>query len=192
MGGVIRMTQIRNSATRYGTVAITLHWLVAAVIVGLFALGYWMVDLDYYHEWYKQAPDIHRSVGILLFATMALRVFWRLMNAKPEPLPTHSRFEVLAAHGAHLLLYLLVFTAMISGYLISTADGSSISVFGWFDVPSVTGRIKGMEDTAGLVHYWVTWAIVGLASVHALAALKHHVYDKDDTLRRILGTARGN
>jgi cytochrome b561 len=49
-----------------------------------------------------------------------------------------------------------------------------------------------MEDTAGLVHYWVTWAIVGLASVHALAALKHHVYDKDDTLRRILGTARGN
>jgi len=51
MGGVIRMTQIRNSATRYGTVAITLHWLVAAVIVGLFALGYWMVDLDYYHEW---------------------------------------------------------------------------------------------------------------------------------------------
>jgi len=186
------MTQIRNSATRYGTVAITLHWLVAAVIVGLFALGYWMVDLDYYHEWYKQAPDIHRSVGILLFATMALRVFWRLMNAKPEPLPTHSRFEVLAAHGAHLLLYLLVFTAMISGYLISSADGSSISVFGWFDVPSVTGRIKGMEDTAGLVHYWVTWAIVGLASVHALAALKHHVYDKDDTLRRILGTARGN
>jgi cytochrome b561 len=192
MGGVIRMTQIRNSATRYGTVAITLHWLVAAVIVGLFALGYWMVDLDYYHEWYKQAPDIHRSVGILLFATMALRVFWRLMNAKPEPLPTHSSFEVLAAHGAHLLLYLLVFTAMISGYLISSADGSSISVFGWFDVPSVTGRIKGMEDTAGLVHYWVTWAIVGLASVHALAALKHHVYDKDDTLRRILGTARGN
>jgi cytochrome b561 len=192
MGGVIRMTQIRNSATRYGTVAITLHWLVAAVIVGLFALGYWMVDLDYYHEWYKQAPDIHRSVGILLFASMVLRVAWRLMNAKPEPLPTHSRFEVLAAHGAHLLLYLLVFTAMISGYLISTADGSSISVFGWFDVPSVTGRIKGMEDTAGLVHYWVTWAIVGLASVHALAALKHHVYDKDDTLRRILGTARGN
>ena len=186
------MTQIRNSETRYGAVTITLHWVVAAVIVGLFALGYWMVDLDYYHEWYKQAPDIHRSVGILLIATMVLRVVWRLMNAKPEPLPTHSHFEILAAHGAHLLLYLLTFAAMISGYLISTADGSSISVFGWFDVPSLTGRIKGMEDTAGLVHYWVTWSIVGLASVHALAALKHHLYDKDDTLRRILCTARGN
>lgn len=183
------MTQIRNSSSRYGVVAIVLHWIVAVVIVGLFALGYWMVDLDYYHEWYKQGPDIHRSIGILLFAAMVLRVVWRLSDTVPAPLATHSRFEIVAAHGAHLMLYLLIFTAMISGYLISTADGSAISVFGWFDVPSVTGRIKGMEDTAGVVHYWATWAIVGLASVHALAALKHHLIDKDDTLRRILGTS---
>lgn len=183
------MAQIRNSATQYGIVAMVLHWAVAITIVGLFALGYWMVDLDYYHEWYKQGPDIHRSIGILLFAAMVLRVLWRLTNPKPRELPTHSRFEVLAAHATHLVLYLLIFTAMVSGYLISTADGSSISVFSWFEVPSVTGRIKGMEDTAGLVHYWVTWALVGLASLHALAALKHHLVDKDDTLRRMLGTA---
>lgn len=186
------MSQILNSTNRYGAVAITLHWVVAFTVVGMFALGYWMVDLDYYHEWYKQAPDIHRSIGILLFAVMVLRVLWRLMNTRPAPLATHSRFEILAAKGAHLLLYLLIFTAMISGYLISTADASSISVFGWFDVPSLTGRVKGMEDTAGLVHYWVTWSIVGLASVHALAALKHHLFDKDDTLRRMLGTAGDN
>lgn len=184
------MPQIRNSATQYGVVAIAFHWLVAVAIVGLFALGYWMVDLDYYHEWYKQAPDIHRSVGILLFATMVLRLLWRLTNPRPAPLPSHRSIEVVAAHGAHFLLYLLIFTAMTSGYLISTADGSSINVFGWFEVPSVTGRVKGMEDTAGLVHYWVTWSIVGLASVHALAALKHHWFDKDDTLRRMLCSAR--
>lgn len=184
------MPQLRNSATGYGLVAIVLHWVVALTIVGLFALGFWMVDLDYYHSWYKQGPDIHRSVGLLLLAAMVLRLVWRLANIRPQPLASHSRLEVLAAHGAHWLLYLLIFTAMVSGYLISTADGSAISVFGWFDVPSLTGRIKGMEDTAGLVHYWATWAIVGLASVHALAALKHHFIDKDDTLRRMLGTAR--
>jgi cytochrome b561 len=181
--------QIRNSNESYGFVAIIIHWLVAFTVIGLFALGYWMVGLDYYSEWYKQAPDIHRSVGLLLFGTMILRVMWRLTNVKPATLATHQRFEVLAGHTAHLALYLLIFTAMVSGYLITTADGSSISVFGWFDVPSVTGRIKGMEDTAGVVHYWATWAIVGLASVHALAALKHHFFDKDNTLRRILGTA---
>ncbi|TGN40080.1 cytochrome b [Marinobacter confluentis] len=181
------MPQLRNTVREYGLVAIVLHWLVAVVIFGLFALGFWMVDLDYYHEWYKQAPDIHRSVGILLLGAMLFRLLWRLTNLRPGPLPGHSRLEALAAHGAHLLLYLLIFTAMISGYLISTADGSSISVFGWFDVPSLTGRIKGMEDIAGVVHYWVTWVIVGLASLHGVAALKHHFVDRDDTLRRMLG-----
>lgn len=184
------MARIKNTENQYGAVAIVVHWVTAIAIVGLFVLGFWMVDLNYYNEWYKQAPDIHRSVGILLFLGMVFRVVWRLANPRPGPLPTHSRFEVVAAHAAHLMLYLLVFTAMISGYLITTADGSSISVFGWFEVPSVTGRIKGMEDTAGAIHYWVTWSVVGLASMHALAALKHHLFDKDDTLRRMLGTAR--
>lgn len=182
--------QVRNTAHRFGVVSISLHWLVAATVFGLFGLGYWMVDLSYYDDWYRTGPDIHRSVGLLLFALMLLRLAWRLGNPVPQPLPGHSRFEVLGAHGVHLLLYLLLFVAMTSGYLISTADGSSISVFDWFTVPSVTGRIKGMEDTAGLVHYWATWALIVLAGLHGLAAVKHHLIDRDDTLRRMLGTGR--
>ncbi|KXS47445.1 MAG: cytochrome b561, partial [Marinobacter sp. T13-3] len=69
----------------------------------------------------------------------------------------------------------------------STADGSAISVFGWFDVPSVTGRMKGLEETAGAVHYWSTWGLVALAGLHGLAALKHHFWDRDQTLLRMLG-----
>ncbi len=56
-----------------------------------------------------------------------------------------------------------------------------------FSVPSVSGHQTGLEDTAGMIHYWVTWAVIGLAGVHALAAVKHHLFDRDDTLRRILG-----
>lgn len=181
------MTTLRNTDSRYGVVAIGLHWLVAIAVIGLFALGYWMVDLSYYDDWYRRAPDIHRSVGVLLLLVMVVRLVWRVMNPSPRPLPNHQRWEVLAAHLAHSLLYVLLFVAMISGYLISTADGSSISVFGWFDVPSVTGQVKGMEDIAGAVHYWSTWAIVVLAGVHALGALKHHLIDRDRTLLRMLG-----
>ena len=76
---------------------------------------------------------------------------------------------------------------MASGYLITSADGSSIQVFDWFAVPSITGDRKGLEDIAGAVHYWSTWALVLLAGVHGLAALKHHFLDRDDTLRRMLG-----
>ena len=183
--------QAANSETRWGWVAIALHWLVALVIIGLFALGFWMVDLTYYDDWYRQGPHIHRSIGILLLAAMLFRVVWRLVSTPPKPLLTHSRLEVIGAKVGHLVLYLLIFIAMVSGYLISTADGSAISVFGWFEVPSLTGRIKGMEDIAGSVHYWATWALVVLAGLHALAALKHHFIDRDDTLRRMLGKAPG-
>lgn len=179
--------QLRNTPSRYGGVTIVLHWLVAIAIVGLFALGYWMVDLTYYHDWYKRAPDIHRSIGLLLFGVMLLRVVWRLANPAPKPLPEHSRVEVLGAHAVHGLLYLLIFVAMVSGYLISTAGGDPISVFGWFDVPSVTGRVDRMEDLAGEVHYWATWALVILAGLHGAAALKHHMVDRDNTLRRMFG-----
>lgn len=179
--------QIRNSSARYGLVAIIIHWIVAVTVIGLFALGYWMVDLTYYHDWYKRAPDIHRSIGLLLLGLMVVRVVWRAINSSPSPLSSHKRWEVVMAHAAHGLLYVLLFVAMASGYLISTADGSAISVFGWFDVPSLTGQIKGLEDIAGTVHYWSTWAIVGLASVHAAGALKHHFIDRDTTLRRMSG-----
>lgn len=179
--------QIRNTSANYGVVAIFLHWLVALTVFGLFALGYWMVDLTYYHDWYKRAPDIHRSIGILLLAVMLVRVVWRAVNVPPSAPSGHKRWEVRSAHLVHGLLYVLIFVAMVSGYLISTADGSSISVFGWFEVPSVTGSTDRMEEPAGTVHYWTTWSIIVLAMIHAAGALKHHFIDRDNTLRRMLG-----
>lgn len=180
---------LKNSEHHYGWLAVVLHWLVAVVVVGLFALGFWMVDLSYYDEWYRKGPDLHRSIGLILFAVVVFRLLWRFINTSPRPLANHQRWEVVSAHVAHSLLYVLMFVAMVSGYLITTADGSSISVFGLFDVPSVTGQVKGMEDTAGAVHYWSTWALVGLAGLHALGALKHHFIDRDETLRRMSGRA---
>ncbi len=179
--------QVRNTSSRFGLVSVVLHWLVALAVFGLFGLGYYMVDLGYYDPWYRKGPDIHRSIGILLFMVMLGRLAWRWGNRTPAPLATHKRWEVLTAHATHGLLYLLIFVAMVSGYLISTADGSAIDVFGWFRVPSVTGQIKGLEDSAGAVHYWSTWALVLLAVTHALAALKHHIFDRDQTLRRMFG-----
>lgn len=178
--------QFRNSSRRFGLVSASLHWLVAVAVFGLFGLGYYMVGLSYYDDWYRLAPHIHRSIGVLLFAVVALRLLWRMLDVAPAPLNTHSRAEVVSARLVHWTLYLLMLTAMVSGYLISTADGSDIRVFDWFRVPSVTGRISGMEDTAGDVHYWVTWALVVLAVLHGLAAIKHHLIDRDDTLRRML------
>ena len=182
--------QIRNTLERYGLVSVILHWSMALAVLALFALGYWMVGLNYFHEWYRQGPHIHRSVGVLLFIALIVRLIWRLANPRPRSLPNHQRWEVVTAHAVHWLFYGLLFVAMVSGYLISTADGRSIHVFDWFQVPSITGRQPGLEDTAGTVHEWSTWAIVALVAVHAAGALKHHLWDKDETLRRMLGLGR--
>lgn len=178
--------QVNNTPASYGLLAIIIHWVAAFAVLGLFALGFWMVDLSYYDDWYRRAPNIHRSVGILLFALMAFRLLWRCVSPKPKSIAAHKRWEVVSAEAAHFLLYVLVFVAMVSGFLISTADGSSVSVFGWFEVPSLTGQVKGLEDTAGLVHYWSTWALVALVFIHSAGALKHHFIDRDETLRRML------
>lgn len=179
--------QWRNSPTRYGFVSVSLHWLVALVVFGLFALGYWMVGLDYYSSWYTKAPDIHKSVGLILFAVMVLRVIWRWVSPPPGHLASHGPLTQKATRFGHAFLYLGLFVLMISGYLISTAEGRGIPVFGGFEVPATLTSIPNQEDVAGLVHEYLAWALVIFAGIHGLAALKHHFIDRDTTLTRMLG-----
>jgi cytochrome b561 len=177
----------KNTNNRWGWISIIIHWLTAVTVTGLFVLGLWMVELDYYDAWYKKAPFTHKSIGILLFGLTMLRFFWRSVNVIPEPLKNHTPFERKAAHAAHLALYLLLISVMISGYLISTADGRAIEVFGWFKIPAILHGIKQQEDIAGSIHLALAITLIGTAVVHALAAIKHHVIDRDQTLKRILG-----
>ncbi|UTW06237.1 cytochrome b [Pseudomonas benzenivorans] len=179
--------QWRNSADRYGLVSILLHWLVALAVFGLFGLGYWMVGLDYYSAWYKTAPELHKSFGLLLFAVMLGRMLWRRLSPPPASLPSHGRLTRLGSKFGHALLYLGLFVLMISGYLISTAEGRGIEVFGLFEVPATASSIPNQTDVAGLVHEYLAWALVVFAGIHALAALKHHFIDHDATLLRMLG-----
>ncbi|WP_144392720.1 cytochrome b [Pleionea sediminis] len=176
---------IKNTQQQYGLISKVIHWLVALVVFTMFGVGLWMVELDYYSTWYKDAPHYHKSVGILLTVVIIFRLVWRWFNVKPEPLKSHSRFERIAAHIAHIIIYVLLFAIFISGYLISTADGRGISVFNWFEVPSLGQFVENQEDLAGEIHELLAFGLIGLVAIHALAALKHHFFDKDSTLKRM-------
>jgi cytochrome b561 len=179
--------QWRNSDTQWGWITILLHWLVAFTIFGLFGLGLWMTELDYYSPWYREAPDIHRSIGILLMGLVLLRLAWRWLNPTPSAPSGHRAWEIRAARLAHLLLYAVPLVVMVSGYLISTADGRGVSVFGWFEVPSLYTGLEQQESVMGDLHRILAWGLIGIAGVHAAAALKHHFLDHDNTLTRMLG-----
>jgi cytochrome b561 len=142
-----------------------------------------MRTLDYYSAYYNLAPDIHRSVGMLLLFLLIVRFAWRVLNEKPDDHEL-SRIEALASHAVHWGFYPLLLALMVSGYMISTADGQPISVFGWFSVPSLV-QGEGQEDAAGLVHEILAYATIALASVHTIAALKHHFVDRSRILVRM-------
>lgn len=182
--------KLRNTPLSYGAVHILLHWLVAVSVIGLFASGVWMVGLTYYDPWYHPAPALHKAFGIVLVAVMLIRLFWRWSNGVPEPEPGVRRWEAQAAHLVHIVLYLGVFAAAVSGYLIATAKGDPVDVFELFSVPATIHGLHRQEDVAGEFHYLISYALIGLAGMHALAALKHHLIDRDATLLRMLGMKR--
>lgn len=173
----------RNSVHGWGLPSILLHWLSAVLVVSLFVLGWWMTGLGYYDRWYQLGPWWHKSLGLTLLGLTLLRLAWRLMQPTPE---AHGvSWERVLAHAGHGLLYVLLLTVMVSGYLISTAEGQGISVFGAFEVPALLSDLPRQATLAGEVHWYAAWALVVLAVGHTLAALKHHILDRRDTLRRM-------
>lgn len=177
---------IKNSRNSYGLGSITLHWLMALTIIGLYPLGLYIETLDYYDPAYRTIPHWHKSIGLLLASLLIVRIIWRALTVQPAAIE-QSRLLKVITHSVHMLLYVLLVIALISGYMISTADGRPIDVFNWFQVPALPAVVENQEDIAGEIHYIATTALVSLAGLHALAALKHHFINKDQTLTRMLG-----
>lgn len=176
-----------NSAnTKWPLGSRILHWLSALFIFGLFALGYWMRTLDYYHPWYQQAPDLHKSFGILLVGIVVFRLIWRFVAKKPEHLPNHKAWELKLAKVIHWILYSGILLILITGYLIATSENRPIEVFELFNVPAVMAAFEEQEDIAGFIHEWAAYVLMAFVSLHILGALKHHFIDKDKTLKRML------
>ena len=178
--------QLKNSTDNYGLVTRLLHWSSALLVIGLFLLGIWMTGLDYYHGWYKRGPDLHRSFGVILVLLTLIRVSWTLFSPRPAVI-AETELQGKAAEIAHRLLLLLLIVIAVFGYLISTADGRGVMVFDLIEIPALPWSIENQEDLAGLFHEYFAYLLIGLVCLHALAALRHHFINRDQTLKRMLG-----
>lgn len=179
---------MKSDVKNYNPVARAIHWLSAIVVIAMFGVGLWMVDLSYYSQWYKTAPHWHKSVGLLLAGLTIFRFIWKLVT--PSPRPEGSALEIIGAKLAHMAMYVLLIVLFVSGYLISTEDGRAIDVFNWFSVPALGALFENQADISGQIHFYTAWALIILAAVHAIAALKHHFINKDNTLRKMIGASQ--
>lgn len=176
----------KNTSEGYGLISLLFHWLLAIALLGLFVLGVWMVELSYYDPWYHQAPAIHKSVGIAVVVLMLIRWGWHRYSPPPLPLAGSSiRVSPRLIQRLHGVMYVWVLLIGIAGYLISTGEGEGIDVIAGIELPALPWQWEGQVDEAGWAHKWLAYGFMGVVFVHAMAALKHHFWDKDDTLKRM-------
>ena len=114
------------------------------------------------------------------------RFIWKLSNPTPTALESHKKWEVSLAHIIQKIFYGLILLIGVSGYFISTAKGKGIEFFTFFEVPAITKALEeDRADLIGEIHEILAITLITLAVLHALAALKHHFIDKDETLKRM-------
>lgn len=176
---------LKNTESTYGSVAKTFHWLIFLLVAALLTVGFLMTGMDASPDKFK-IYGLHKSFGILVLALMALRLGWRLINISPTLPDNMRRIEKLGAHAAHWALYALIIAMPLSGWMMSSASGFPVSVFGLAPLPDLVAADKVLKGILCDAHELLAYAIIALVTLHALAALLHHFYHKDNVLRRML------
>jgi cytochrome b561 len=175
----------QSAPSRYSAVAQAFHWIIAALIVTQFTLAWRADDLPLgMHKLALLAR--HKSFGMTILMLAVLRLTWRLFNRPPE-LPSHmSKMEMRLARATHILFYFFLFAMPLTGWLMSSAKNYSVSWFGLFTWPDLIGKNEQAFDILRNTHETLSWLLLATAILHILAAFKHHFWDKDDVLKRML------
>jgi cytochrome b561 len=181
---------LKNTLQTYGSVAKFFHWTIFLLIAALLTIGFLMTGMPMGPDKFK-IYGLHKSVGITLLLLVLLRLIWKLANITPLLPNSLTPLEKLAARSVHALLYVAIIAMPLSGWLMSSASGFSVSVFGWFTLPDLIGPDKALAGQLRDLHGWLGFVVIVLVLAHAGAALLHHFYYKDNILRRMLPFSKG-
>jgi cytochrome b561 len=175
---------IKNTADRFGVIAIVLHWVMAILLIALVSIGLYMTDLP--NNLLKlKLYGLHKEFGFLVLMLAIIRMSWRLTNISPS-LATLNLFERLAARTIHWIFYILMLALPITGWMITSAADLPVSFFGLFVIPTLIEpnpeRLVLFEN----LHTLLAYGLIAAFCLHVTAALKHHFINKDDILKRML------
>jgi cytochrome b561 len=196
---------MNQASTRYTKTAIVLHWLIALGIFAMFALGWYMSELP------KEAPkqiaydlfdwgiytwqlseeasprtfyfNLHKSIGVTIFALIIIRILWRITHRPPALLASYKAWERKLATGTHHLLYLLMVALPLSGLIMAVSSKYGVK---WFGIDFIGGLDNTpLREAFKEVHEVVGVVILLVLILHILGALKHKFIDKDTTMDRM-------
>lgn len=174
----------KNTRDRYGLIARLLHWLIAALVIGMLAGG---SLLSFFPSGGFKAVAIagHKSIGVVILLLMIVRLLWRRTNPQPRDLGNIPVLNYIA-HLVHIFLYVLLLLQPLVGILMSQAYGYPVSVFGIFKLPPLVWQSPSLGNVLRGAHGVTAVLLAAFIVIHVAAALKHHFIDRDRTLMRML------
>jgi cytochrome b561 len=168
---------------RYDATAIAAHWVLALLILLNLALGLYMHDLPL-SPLRLRLFNWHKWAGITILTLSALRLLWRLTHRPPPDVPM-PRWQRTAAHAVHWAMYVLFFAVPLAGWGYSSAAGFPVVWFGVLPLPDWVPVDRTWADALKALHKGAALTLALLVLLHVLAALKHHVVDRDGLLQRM-------
>jgi cytochrome b561 len=178
-----------NSGTRYGSLQISLHWLMLLLIIAVYAC----IEL---RELYPGGSEIraalktwHFMLGLAVFALVWLRLLARYFGQVPPISPVPPRWQRYAAHIAEIAIYVFMIAMPLLGWLILSGEGEPVTFFG-MQLPTLIAQNKALAKQLEEIHETVGNVGYFLIGAHAAAALVHHYINRDDTLLRMLPSRR--
>ena len=181
--------------SRYTRTAMVLHWLIALGIIVNIALA---LSADYLpDDWVRPVIDTHKSIGITVLGLAILRLLWRATHRPPALPESFPSWERKSAHIVHVLLYVLIFSMPLSGWLHDSAwkGGAShpmslFHVIPWFRIGFIMNQPpvfkEHLHDLFGAIHTSLAYVIYVLVGLHIAGALKHEWIDRKSVIRRML------
>lgn len=178
----------KNTTNTYGYIARFFHWTMSFLFIVMFLIAYTMINIsksDFRDGLYL----IHKATGMLLFSLVAIRLLWRFINVQP-PLPKATPiWQNIIAKANIFVLYFIMFTFPISGFLTSSLGGRVVSFYGIFIIQPLAND-KAMSELFSKVHEMTAYVLLIAFGMHVIAALYHYYFLRDNVLQRMLAQQR--
>jgi len=168
----------------YGATGKLLHWVIALLVLSQFVVSWLMPDVKM--RTVSALVNFHLSLGILILAVMAIRFVHRLAHPVPIEMIGSPRWERVTALATHLAIYFILLVAPFLGWASASAHDVPVTLFGLVTLPALAAPRTRWALTAGDVHVFMMWTLLGLITLHVVAALYHHFARHDGVLRRML------
>ena len=169
----------------FGRISIINHWTVALLFLFILSLGFYLDFVGVGRGLRGPWMGVHKAAGVLFLVLALWRIGWRLTQGFPRDVAPMPLWQRLSAKLAHWVLLLAILAMPVSGILLSLFSERAINVFGLFTLPALPEN-ELVSRVAHFVHGTLSYIVAATIFLHVGAVFKHHLIDKDDTLKRML------